>query len=90
MELRIHDGSDLPSNRDFRSIDGLVAVFNLVAQRRIDKIMAAAYLERANQVKGLTDVAQFVSSYPDVGRVPVLTHKTAGLARFNAVTNASM
>lgn len=38
-------------------------------KKNVDKIMAAAYLERANQVKGLGDVAQFVSSYPDVGRV---------------------
>ena len=38
-------------------------------KKNVDKIMAAAYLERANQVKGLTDVGQFVSSYPDVGRV---------------------
>lgn len=38
-------------------------------KKNVDKIMAAAYLERANQVRNLTDVAQFVSSYPDVGRV---------------------
>lgn len=38
-------------------------------KKNVDKIMAAAYLERANQVKGLSNVAQFVSSYPDVGRV---------------------
>ena len=38
-------------------------------KKNVDKIMAASYLERANQVKGLTDVGQFVSSYPDVGRV---------------------
>lgn len=38
-------------------------------KKNVDKIMATAYLERANQVRNLTDVAQFVSSYPDVGRV---------------------
>lgn len=38
-------------------------------KKNVEKIMAAAYLERANQVKNLTDVTQFVSSYPDVGRV---------------------
>ncbi len=31
--------------------------------------MAAAYLERANQVKSLTDVTQFISSYAEVSRV---------------------
>jgi 7-cyano-7-deazaguanine synthase in queuosine biosynthesis len=44
-------------------------VFTQSRDKGEDKIMAAAYLERANQVKNLTDVAQFVSSYPDVGRV---------------------
>ena len=44
-------------------------VFTQSRDKGEDKIMAAAYLERANQVKGLTEVAQFVSSYPDVGRV---------------------
>jgi 7-cyano-7-deazaguanine synthase in queuosine biosynthesis len=44
-------------------------VFTQSRDKGEDKIMAAAYLERANQVKGLTDVAQFISSYPDVGRV---------------------
>lgn len=38
-------------------------------KKNVEKIMAAAYLERANQVKNLADVTQFVSSYPDVGRV---------------------
>ena len=38
-------------------------------KKNVEKIMAAAYLERANQVKNLTDLTQFVSSYPDVGRV---------------------
>lgn len=43
--------------------------------------MAAAYLERANQVKNLTDVTQFVSSYPDVGRVlKYLDYSSAGQA----------
>lgn len=43
--------------------------------------MAAAYLERANQVKGLTDVVQFVTSYPDVGRVfKYLNYGKAGQA----------
>ena len=50
-------------------------------KKNVDKIMAAAYLERANQVKGLTDVAQFVSSYPDVGRVfKFLNYNSAGQA----------
>ena len=50
-------------------------------KKNVDKIMAAAYLERANQVKGLTDVAQFVSSYPDVGRVfKYLNYNSAGQA----------
>lgn len=31
--------------------------------------MAAAYLERANQVKSLTDVSQFLASYAEVNRV---------------------
>lgn len=44
-------------------------VFTQSRDKGEDKIMAAAYLERANQVKNLTDVSQFVSSYPDVGRV---------------------
>lgn len=50
-------------------------------KKNVDKIMAAAYLERANQVKGLTDVAQFVTSYPDVGRVfKYLNYDKAGQA----------
>ena len=50
-------------------------------KKNVDKIMAAAYLERANQVNGLTDVAQFVSSYPDVGRVfKYLNYNSAGQA----------
>lgn len=50
-------------------------------KKNVDKIMAAAYLERANQVKGLTDVAQFVSSYPDVGLVfRYLSYDNAGQA----------
>jgi 7-cyano-7-deazaguanine synthase in queuosine biosynthesis len=38
-------------------------------KKNVEKIMAAAYLERANQVKNLSDVTQFITSYPDVGRV---------------------
>ncbi len=38
-------------------------------KKNADKIMAAAYLERANQVKNLGDVPQFISSYPEVVRV---------------------
>lgn len=38
-------------------------------KKNVEKIMAAAYLERANQVKNLSGVTQFISSYPDVGRV---------------------
>jgi 7-cyano-7-deazaguanine synthase in queuosine biosynthesis len=50
-------------------------------KKNVDKIMAAAYLERANQVKGLTDVAQFISSYPDVGRVfKYLNYNSTGQA----------
>lgn len=46
-----------------------VNVFTESRDKGEDKIMAAAYLERANQVKGLADITQFISSYPDVGRV---------------------
>src|SRR5690606_28537381 len=50
-------------------------------KKNVDKIMAAAYREGANQVKGLTDVAQFVTSYPDVGRVfKYLNYDKAGQA----------
>lgn len=50
-------------------------------KKNVDKIMAAAYLERANQVNGLGDVAQFVSSYPDVGRVfKYLNYNSTGQA----------
>jgi 7-cyano-7-deazaguanine synthase in queuosine biosynthesis len=58
-----------------------VDVFTQSRDKGEDKIMAAAYLERANQVKNLTDVAQFVSSYPDVGRVfKFLNYSSAGQA----------
>ena len=56
-----------------------VDVFTQSRDKGEDKIMAAAYLERANQVKNLTDVTQFVSSYPDVGRVlKYLNYSSAG------------
>ena len=56
-------------------------VFTQSRDKGEDKIMAAAYLERANQVKNLTDVSQFVSSYPDVGRVfKYLNYNSAGQA----------
>lgn len=56
-------------------------VFTQSRDKDEDKIMAAAYLERANQVKNLTDVSQFVSSYPDVGRVfKYLNYNSAGQA----------
>lgn len=58
-----------------------VDVFTQSRDKGEDKIMAAAYLERANQVKNLTDVTQFVSSYPDVGRVlKYLNYSSAGQA----------
>lgn len=58
-----------------------VDVFTQSRDKGEDKIMAAAYLERANQVKNLTDVTQFVSSYPDVGRVlKYLDYSSAGQA----------
>ncbi len=44
-------------------------VFTQSRDKGDDKIMAAAYLERANQVKSLGDVMQFISSYPEVNRV---------------------
>ena len=46
-----------------------VDVFTQSRNKDDDKIMAAAYLERANQVKSLTDVTQFISSYAEVSRV---------------------
>ncbi len=46
-----------------------IDVFTQSRDKGDDKILAAAYLERANQVKSLTDVAQFISSYPEVNRV---------------------
>lgn len=46
-----------------------VDVFTQSRNKGDDKIMAAAYLERANQVKSLTDVTQFISSYAEVSRV---------------------
>lgn len=46
-----------------------VDVFTQRRDKGDDKILAAAYLERANQVKSLTDVAQFISSYAEVSRV---------------------
>lgn len=56
-------------------------VFTQSRDKGEDKIMAAAYLERANQVKKLTDVSQFISSYPDVGRVfKYLNYNSAGQA----------
>ena len=56
-------------------------VFTQSRDKGEDKIMAAAYLERANQVKNLTDVSQFVSSYPDVSRVfKYLNYNNAGQA----------
>ncbi|GAP66927.1 hypothetical protein MBSD_n2242 [Mizugakiibacter sediminis] len=58
-----------------------VDVFTQSRDKGEDKIMAAAYLERANQVKNLTDVTQFVSSYPDVGRVlKYLNYSSTGQA----------
>jgi 7-cyano-7-deazaguanine synthase in queuosine biosynthesis len=58
-----------------------VDVFTQSRDKGEDKIMAAAYLERANQVKNLTDVTQFISSYPDVGRVlKYLNYSSAGQA----------
>ncbi len=44
-------------------------VFTQSRDKGDDKIMAAAYLERANQVKSLTDVSQFLASYAEVNRV---------------------
>jgi len=44
-------------------------VFTQSRDKGEDKIMAAAYLERANQVNTLTDVSQFLASYPEVNRV---------------------
>lgn len=46
-----------------------VDVFTQSRDKGDDKIMAAAYLERANQVKSLTDVSQFLASYAEVNRV---------------------
>lgn len=46
-----------------------VDVFTQGRDRGDDKILAAAYLERANQVDSLTDVAQFIGSYAEVTRV---------------------
>lgn len=46
-----------------------IDVFTQSRDKGDDKILAAAYLERANQVKSLADVAQFISSYPEVNRV---------------------
>lgn len=44
-------------------------VFTQSRKKDEDKIMAAAYLERANQVKNLTDVMQLIGSYAEVTRV---------------------
>lgn len=44
-------------------------VFTQSRDKGADKIMAAAYLERANQVKSLTDLAQFIASHSEVSRV---------------------
>lgn len=57
-----------------------VDVFTQSRKKDEDKIMAAAYLERANQVKNLTGVADFISSYPDVGRVLKYLNTSAGQA----------
>lgn len=46
-----------------------IDVFTQSRDKGDDKIMAAAYLERANQVKSLTDVSQFLASYAEVNRV---------------------
>ena len=46
-----------------------VDVFTQSRNKDDDKIMAAAYLERANQVKSLTDLTQFISNYAEVSRV---------------------
>jgi 7-cyano-7-deazaguanine synthase in queuosine biosynthesis len=57
-----------------------VDVFTQSRKKDEDKIMAAAYLERANQVKNLTGVADFISSYPDVCRVFKYLNTSAGQA----------
>jgi len=57
-----------------------VDVFTQSRKKDEDKIMAAAYLERANQVKNLTGVADFISSYPDVCRVFKYLNASAGQA----------
>ncbi|MDF1483269.1 7-cyano-7-deazaguanine synthase [Extensimonas sp. H3M7-6] len=57
-----------------------VDVFTQSRKRDEDKIMAAAYLERANQVKNLTGVADFISSYPDACRVFQYLNTSAGQA----------
>lgn len=47
-----------------------------------DKIMAAAYLERANQVRGQDDIAQFIARYSEVSRVfRYLDGNPAGVAQ---------
>lgn len=44
-------------------------IFTQSRDKGEDKIMMAAYLERANQVKNLADVSQFIASYGEVSRV---------------------
>jgi len=47
-----------------------------------DKIMAAAYLERANQVRGQDDIGQFIARYSEVSRVfRYLDGNPAGVAQ---------
>lgn len=45
-----------------------VDVFTQNRNKDADKILAAAYLERANQVRDMTDLAEFVSRFSEVTR----------------------
>ena len=46
-----------------------IDIFTQGRNKDEDKIMAAAYLERANQVRGHDDIAPFIARYSEVSRV---------------------
>ena len=46
-----------------------IDIFTQGRNKDEDKIMVAAYLERANQVRGQDDIAQFIARYSEVTRV---------------------
>jgi 7-cyano-7-deazaguanine synthase in queuosine biosynthesis len=55
---------------DFDPVDAYKSdIFTQSREKDADKIMAAAYLERANQVRDFSDITQFIARYSEVCRV---------------------